>query len=464
VTASATPGEPILAIDFGTSYSGAIVVTPRGRPISVPDPVLNGPAWPSAVFAHGQRLLVGEDAKRRQGLDLDRYREEFKRELGAGRPVELGGRRFELRDLVTAVIRALKTAAEETLHASGETDGHVRLGRTVLTIPASYEPGDPRRALMITAAEAAGLGPVQLLSEPAAAAYAVPRATAGVEPETVLVYDFGGGTFDAALVKITPLHERVLDSAFAECGGSDLDTCLAARLQADADSWLAAMLAAVPPGQQKQTRDKADAAFRTLAQTMKHHLSQAGDARGQADLPGAQLSHLTYADLTREAAPLLDETVACCADLLSRNDLDHTQLDAILLVGGTTRIPAVEEALRRAFPGVEMRRPLHPQLAVVEGAATWASRYPVQEIEPRRSRDLSSVLRWELPGSAEFQGWLVQRDQRYSPGTVLALVRLADGTLWQLTASQAGRLDQLLVHQEGEPIISDQWLATTTRA
>jgi molecular chaperone DnaK len=459
--ATAKP-EPFLAIDFGTSYSSAVMVTSRGQAIPVCDPVTLGPAWPSAVFADGPRLLVGERARERQGRDLDRYREEFKRELGSVASVELGDRRFSLRDLVTAVIKSLKDEAEKVLRESGESGASARLRRTVLTVPASYEPGGPQRALMLAAAEEAGLGPVQLLTEPAAAAYAVMQAPASARPEIVLVYDFGGGTFDAALVRVTPLGEKVLGSAALEdCGGSDLDTRLAIRLRADAGGWVSDTLDARPAGQAKKARGALDADFRALAQRMKHHLSEAGDAKGHVR-PGAPISHLTYADLTREAAPLLAQTVRCCRDLLSL-DLGDNHLDAILLVGGSTRTPEVGETLRREFPGVQVRRPLHPQLAVVQGAAEWARRYAVRQLDPLPSRGGASVLRWDFPGTAEFQGWRVKRGQWYPAGATLALIRLANGTLWQLTADEAGRLGQLLV-SDGDPVTPDQWLATTMRA
>lgn len=455
---------PILAIDFGTSCSCAVVVTSRGQPISVCDPLSAKPAWPSAVFADGPRLLVGEEARARQGQDLGRYREEFKRELGSVASVELGDRRFSPQELVTAVITRLKDEAEKVLRASGEDGAAARLGRTVLTVPAGYGHHDARRALMIAAAEQAGLGPVQLLPEPAAAAYAVPQAPASVRPETVLVYDFGGGTFDAALVQITPLHEKVLGSAALEdCGGADLDARLAIRLRAKAEAggWPSGTLDTQPAGQAKQARDALDADFRVLAQRMKHHLSGAGRAEGYAR-PGAPLSRLTYDELVEEIAPLLAQTVQCCRDLLSEG-LDGKLPDAILLVGGSTRTREVKETLRREFPGVEMRHPVNPQLAVVQGAAEWARRYAVLQVDPRPTRSRASVLRWELPGAAEFQRWLVQRDQWYPAGTALALIRLANGTLWQLTASAAGRLDRVLV-TEGDPITPDQWLATTMRA
>jgi molecular chaperone DnaK len=105
--------EPVLAIDFGTCFSSAAVVTADGDVRPVPEPVNSSYAWPSAVFEDGDDLLVGIQAERRKRQDPAAYRAEFKRDLGQDEPIVLSGHSYLPQELVSAVVAKLKTAAEK---------------------------------------------------------------------------------------------------------------------------------------------------------------------------------------------------------------------------------------------------------------------------------------------------------------------------------------------------------------
>ena len=157
--------KAILAVDFGTSTSSAALVA-NGETIPIREASSGSWSWPSAVYRDGDALLVGTLAERRKQVRPAMYRAEFKRDFGQDVPVILGDQGFPVEALVTELISALREEAERVHGAP--------IDRAMLTIPASYGPADPRRDLMIGAAEAAGFTVVELIPEPVAAALAPP--------------------------------------------------------------------------------------------------------------------------------------------------------------------------------------------------------------------------------------------------------------------------------------------------
>jgi molecular chaperone DnaK len=442
--------ERVLAIDFGTCFSSAAVATADGDARVVPEPVSSSYAWPSAVFDDGTELLVGGQAEGRKRQDPAAYRAEFKRDLGQDEPIVLGSRSYLPQDLVSAVLAKLKAAAEQL---TGD-----QVSRAVLTVPASYARGDPRRGLMVAAAQAAGLGTVELLAEPVAAVFA-PVLGAALRPgELVLVYDFGGGTFDTALVQIGESRHEILGSAaLDDCGGSDLDAGLVAKLTVEAEPWLAAALEAAP-GDKQAARLRFQVGIGDLARGMKHQLSDTTRAE-EFVIDSAPLAELSRGELETLAAPLLRQTMDCCRDLIRRLGRTTADLSAVLLVGGTTRMPIVPSTLADDLK-VPLRQTADPDLAVVRGAAVWARTQGTRTVAPLPYRPGTALLRWRL-APAELLRWLIAPGQSYSVGTPLARVRLADGTIWDLTASLPGTFDAALA-AAGDRIASGDWIAAST--
>lgn len=454
--------EHILAIDFGTSYSSAAVVVPGGRPVTVETSGPNGTTsmWPSAVFASDTGLLVGyrANAELANGKDPDAYTTAFKRVLGEPTPIVLGEQNGEVKafapqDLVRAMIAELKAAAEGFVHAP--------MGRAVLTVPASYIVRDERRALMIEAAESAGLEPVQLLPEPVAAAFAPELAT--IKPGTlILVYDFGGGTFDVALIRKDTLGGEVLNSACLErCGGVDLDALLVDKLRADPAvmAWQESRMRAVPPEDRPRLERRLHDDFSRLAREMKHDLTDRQAAEPRRIMTNAPLSRLTRAELNEAAAQLLEDTIECCRAMIGQvPGIDMADIDAVLLVGGTTRMRVVAETLKEAF-GRPLRTVLDPDLVVVRGAAEWASTRPIKAVRSLPGRPGTAVLRWQRE-PAELLRWCVPPGQPYRPGTPLARVRFESGELWEFIAGQGAQLHQVLA-TEGQMIGTGDWIAVT---
>jgi len=438
--------EPVFVMDFGTCFSAAAVVA-GGEVQLIREPSTGSFSWPSAVYLEAGRLLAGSPAVQRRNRDPAGYRSELKRYLGQDAAIDLGGRGYPVRELVTAVIGALKNAAEVTAGTG--------ISRAVLTVPASYGRADQRRRLLISAAEATGLRTVELLPEPVAAVFAPVMGQPPSPGDLVLVYDFGGGTFDTALVRIGDGQHEVLGSAaLDDCGGLDLDAVLTSSLTASSGGWMQTAF-------RGESRPGGDSALRIkltigeTARSLKHQLSDTTEAE-EFILPDASPARLTRQELGALAAPLLDRTVECCRGLLKRLDVAASDLSVVVTVGGSTRMPAIADLVGHAF-GRPVRRADDPDLAVVQGAAQWARSHAVRKVPALPRADGTTLLRWMIPPGRLLR-WLVPPGSPYEEGAPLARVRLDDGTIWDLCASRPGRVDQVLA-ETGDAVSKDRWLA-----
>jgi len=226
-SASAPPGDgaalplPALVIDFGVHTTAAVVVRPQGAWL-VPDPASGTPLWASAIHWDGERFAVGALAEHRRRSDPRGFAAGFKRDVGRDAPVQLGARRFRPFEQVFELFSALRAEAQRRCG--------FELHRAVVTVPTGYGPGDPRRGRLIAAAEAAGLGPVELLAEPVAAACAPTGAPPPAPGDILLVYDLGAD-FQTGLVHIRDEEPELLGSATVDdWGGRGLDALIAAGL------------------------------------------------------------------------------------------------------------------------------------------------------------------------------------------------------------------------------------------
>lgn len=363
--------EPALGVDFGTSNTVAVGRLEDGRV----RPVLfdGSPVLPSAILADGlvrarQRStwstcawLTGNDAlhaaQSRPG-SLEPY-PKLRIDDGA---VLLGNREVPVVDLFTTVLA--RVAAEATTFMGGMPH------RIVLTHPAGWK--THRCAVLTAAADAAGLGRAQLISEPmAAAAYVADRFRAGTRPgENILIYDLGAGTFEVSIVCRTPNGNAVLASTgLTDTGGTDIDAAL-----------VAALLLTLPPDTVRAinhpTDDDGRRARWTLwrdVRTAKETLARTSSTTIYLPAAGRDLI-ITRDDLDRVAKPVIQRTLDATTALLREARLDPTDLAGIFLVGGTSRMPLVATALHRAFP-IAPTVTEQPELVVAEGALLAATRH-----------------------------------------------------------------------------------------
>jgi molecular chaperone DnaK len=357
-----------LGVDVGTTYTAAALWR-DGRVQTVP--LGNrANAVPSVLFLREDgAMLVGEAAARRGIADPDRVAREFKRRMGDDVPILVGGRGFTPPQLTGEILRWVIGRVAEL---QGGPPQHV-----VLTHPASW--GDFRRNLLMQAASVAGLRDVGLLPEPVAAAtwYA---AQERVEPGSLIgIYDFGGGTFDASVVRKTQTGMELYGEAGGDdsIGGVDFDHALFRHV---------CLSAGVDMNLVMENSAGASALGQLFASVVeaKEALSADLDTVVPVVLPGASqqvlITRSQFEDMIR---PQVVGTVGVFGQVVRRAGIDPASLHAVLLVGGSSRIPIVRELLAAEL-GIRVAVDAHPKYTVSLGAAV-AAAPRVAELPPRNA-------------------------------------------------------------------------------
>lgn len=352
-----------LAVDLGTTHTVAVV----GRAGQEPRSLLfdGSPLLPSGVFLDADGALhTGRDAQRLAAADPERFEPHPKRRIDDG-TVLLGDREVPIEEVLAT---GLRRVAEEAA-ASGLSPA-----QTVLTFPADW--GPVRRAILERAAAISGLAPVRLLAEPIAAATYCADVLGREIPRggTVAIFDFGGGTFDTAIVRRedddTGRLRTLAVGGLDDLGGLDVDMALAAhlgRIVAAKDTTLWKRL--FEPETTADLRERL--AFWSEVRAAKEMLSRTSTA--PVALPGHNPMglHLTRDELQSLADPLVARAVDETRRTLERAGVDPAELTALLLVGGSSRMPLVATRLHARL-GVAPSVPEQPELPVAFGALRFA--------------------------------------------------------------------------------------------
>ncbi len=346
-----------VGIDLGTTNSEVAIVE-NGQARVLPDS--DGDSiMPSCVgLSDTGQLLVGREALRQYAAAPDRTVKSIKRLMGTDQKTRLGDRDFLPQEISAIILRALKQRAETAL---GET-----VTQAVITVPAYFT--DAQRQATKEAGEIAGLEVLRILNEPTAAALAYDLRSD--DTERVLVYDLGGGTFDVSVVEITGEITEVLAShGNNRLGGDDFDRRLQLHL---ADLFRKQHGVDVPDDAPTQAR------LLRAAEQVKIDLSHHGFATVREAFLGAkgkkalhletEIGRKDFEELIR---PLLEGTLEAIDRALEDANLEPEQLDRILLVGGSTRIPLVQEMVELHL-GQAPTDSIQPDLCVALGAALQA--------------------------------------------------------------------------------------------
>lgn len=318
-----------LGIDFGTCYSSAALFL-DGTPKAIKEPLSHSFSFPSSVYWSEQGILIGQAAENAKAKNLQNYRNEFKRELGGANPYLLGNSSFLPEELIAEVLKKLKAEADKVVQGRGETS----LTAAILTIPATYQPY--KRKLMQEAGQKAGFQQIELLEEPVAAALYYSRHARVEEGDIILVYDLGGGTFDATLIQKRGSGYQVLGmpKGLSNCGGIDFDREIYQVLKSQCSESLR---------QQLERKDAwlARAMISGFCREIKHQLSEEEEAVIYIPLGLGEMESfsLTRQAFNRMVEPLIIETLDCCEQLVRSAGIDWEQVKQILLVGGSCRIP-----------------------------------------------------------------------------------------------------------------------------
>jgi actin-like ATPase involved in cell morphogenesis len=347
-----------LGVDIGTTYTAAALW--RDRRVQTVPLGDRANAVPSVLFLRQDgEMLIGDTAVRRGLAEPERQAREFKRRMGDDVPVMVGGTGFPAHDLLG---RVLRWTVDKVAELQGGPPSHV-----VLTHPAEW--GDYRRGLLVEAARSTGLRSVGLLPEPVAAAtwYA---AQERVEPGALIgIYDFGGGTFDASVVRKTPTGVEIHGESGGDdsIGGIDFDHALFRHVGAAAGVDVTAY----------DPADRATAAglahlFQSVVDA-KEALSTDTETLISVVLPGvARQVLVTRAEFESLIHARVQATVGVFGQVVSRAGVDPTRLHTVLLVGGSSRIPLVRQLLSREL-GIRIAVDAHPKYTVSLGAAIAAA-------------------------------------------------------------------------------------------
>jgi actin-like ATPase involved in cell morphogenesis len=353
-----------VGIDLGTCYSSVGYNDQHGVHF-IQDPTaaqLTYSIPSSALLRQDDSLVFGELAESEKNVTPEGYRREFKRDLGSKEPYRLHGRKFTAAELTGRFLDFLVVLTTTALDAAPPS--------AVITVPAFYD--EFRKSLIEDAGRHAGLPGISVAAEPVAAVVgAVDRGEISGDV-TVLVYDLGGGTFDAAVVRIDDGELTVLgDKGLGNFGGTDIDRLIEQDFMRKAGDAFTEMLSPRNPDDPKLVAQaqRIRIGAEDFCRKIKHRLSSSEHAYDVLNLTFEyELSRRELEDMVR---PGMYRTVSTCQDLLTTVALAPEQIDTVLLIGGTSRMPIVREILIKEL-GRPVRSAADPELAVCTGAAILA--------------------------------------------------------------------------------------------
>ena len=344
----------IIGIDLGTTNS-CVAVMEGGEAVVIANPE-GARTTPSVVaFSKTGERMVGQVAKRQAITNPDKTVSSIKRHMGTDYGVQIDDKKYSPQEISAMILQKLKSDAEAYL---GET-----ISEAVITVPAYFT--DAQRQATKDAGRIAGLDVKRIINEPTAAALAY-----GIDKENdqkIMVYDLGGGTFDVSIIEMGDGVQEVLATAGNNrLGGDDFDQRVIDWLVAEfkKDSGIDLKSDKMAMQRLKEAAEKAKIELSGMTQTQINLPFITADATGPKHLDFT-LSRAKFNEITSD---LVEATMGPVRQALSDAGLQPSQLDKVLLVGGSTRIPAVQDAVK-AHTGKEPFKGINPDECVAIGAA-----------------------------------------------------------------------------------------------
>ena len=344
----------VIGIDLGTTNS-CVAVMEGGEPVVITN-AEGTRTTPSVVaFSKNNERLVGAVAKRQAATNVDRTISSIKREMGTNYRVRIDRKEYSPQEISAFILMKLKKDAESYL---GES-----VSQAVITVPAYFN--DAQRQATKDAGRIAGLEVMRIINEPtsAALAYGLDHGQA----QKIMVYDLGGGTFDVSLIEIGDnLIEVLATAGDNHLGGDDFDERLTDYIVDTYKKQEKVNLAKDPVALQR-VRDAADEAKKALSSQMitTINLPFITTVRNEPKHLEMEITRAMFNELTRD---LVDRTEEPVRRALSDAGVSASELGMVLLVGGSTRIPAVQDKVRQ-ITGKEPSRNMNPDECVAIGAA-----------------------------------------------------------------------------------------------
>ena len=343
----------IIGIDLGTTYS-AVAVLEGGEAKIIPNPEGNR-TTPSVVAFKGDEIQVGEVAKR-QAITNPNTVISIKRHMGTDYKVEVNGKKYSPQEISAMILQNLKATAESYL---GE-----KVTKAVITVPAYFN--DAQRQATKDAGKIAGLEVERIINEPTAAALAYGLDKTDID-QKVLVFDLGGGTFDVSILELGDgVFEVLATSGDNLLGGDDFDQAIIDYLVEEFKKEQGIDLSKDKMAMQR-LKEAAEKAKKDLSGVTSTQISlpfiSAGES-GPVHLENT-LTRAKFDELTRH---LVERTLVPTRQALKDAGLTPSDIDQVILVGGSTRIPAVQEAIKKEM-GKEPHKGVNPDEVVAMGAA-----------------------------------------------------------------------------------------------
>ena len=346
----------IIGIDLGTTNS-CVAVMEAGNPNVITNSE-GARTTPSVVaFQKDGERIVGQVAKRQAVTNADRTIMSIKRMMGTSEKVTIDGKAYTPQEISAMILTKLKQDAEAYL---GET-----VSQAVITVPAYFN--DSQRQATKDAGKIAGLEVMRIVNEPTAAALAY---GVGERDQKVMVYDLGGGTFDVSILDISEgVFEVLSTNGDTRLGGDDFDQRIIDYLVSEFKKNEGVDLSGDKMAMQrlKEAAEKSKIELSTTTTSNINLPFITADATG----PKHMDITLTKAKFDELTSDLVDRTITCIRNAMNDAGLTASQIDEVLLVGGSSRIPAVQEAVKKEM-NKEPNKGINPDECVAVGAARQA--------------------------------------------------------------------------------------------
>ena len=347
----------VIGIDLGTTNS-VVAVMEGGEPVVIAN-AEGSRLTPSVVgFSKSGERLVGQVAKRQAISNTERTISSIKREMGSNYVVSIDDKKYSPQEISAMILQKLKTDAEAYL---GE-----KITQAVITVPAYFS--DSQRQATKDAGTIAGLEVLRIINEPTAAslAYGIDKG----DDHTILVFDLGGGTFDVSILELGDgVFEVKSTSGNGRLGGDDFDDRIMKWLAAEfkKESGIDLTNDRMAMQRLKEAAEKAKIELSSLMSTNINLPFITADANGPKHLD-ITLTRARFDELTVD---LVESTMGPTRQAMTDAGLSPKDIDKIILVGGSTRIPAVQDAIKKYF-GKEAHKGVNPDECVAVGAAIQA--------------------------------------------------------------------------------------------
>ncbi|HEY5467140.1 MAG TPA: molecular chaperone DnaK [Clostridia bacterium] len=348
----------VIGIDLGTTNS-CVAVMEGGEPVVIPNPEGNRTTPSVVAFSKTGERLIGQVAKRQAVTNPDRTVQSIKREMGSTFKVHIDDKTYSPQEISAMILQKLKSDAEAYL---GET-----VTQAVITVPAYFS--DAQRQATKDAGRIAGLDVLRIINEPTAASLAY-----GLDKEhdqKILVFDLGGGTFDVSILEIGDgVFEVLATAGNNRLGGDDFDQkvvdWLVENFKKDQGIDLRSDKMAMQRLREAAEKAKIELSGVTNSQINLPYIT--ADANGPKHLD-MTLSRAKFDELTND---LVEKTMGPLRSAMTDSGLKIDKIDKVLLVGGSTRTPSVQDAVKKFF-GKEPFKGINPDECVAVGAAIQAA-------------------------------------------------------------------------------------------